>query len=127
MSDIARTPAGKFAPGVSGNPTGRPRGAAAIARDIMERSNNGKKLTDELYKLAIGPATSAPLKRIKLDAIRECLSRAVGKPLVLVDVDAGPDEAELVARLSDKQLEIILAAAGVIDVESDESDESDGG
>lgn len=111
--------------GPSPNPTGRPRGAAAIAREIMKKTNNGSLMVDTLIELAKTPGTSAAARRVRMDASRELLNRAIGKAITLIDVHGSGDTpaSEIVAGMSTAKLERLVKLAlepddgvGIIDV-----------
>ncbi len=67
-----------FVPGQSGNPSGRPRGAAGLARYIAAQTNDGLELVDRLLSLARDP--DAP-KREATGAVMALLDRLAGKPM----------------------------------------------
>jgi hypothetical protein len=80
-----------FKPGESGNPLGRPRGAAGIARYAAEQTKDGAELVD--FLLAVMRDTTYP-KRERLAACTALLDRVAGKPLQPSEValvNAGDD------------------------------------
>jgi len=72
-----------FQPGQSGNPGGRPRGAAGLARYIAEQTKDGRELVDRLLELS---RTGEP--RESGAATLALLDRMVGKPLQSIDMQA---------------------------------------
>lgn len=67
-----------FKPGQSGNPLGRPRGAAGVAKYIAERTDDCHELIDRLLELSRDPRANV---RERFGATQELLSRAVGRPM----------------------------------------------
>ena len=67
-----------FVKGTSGNATGRPKGAAGIARYIGEQTKDGHELVDRL--LALSRSESAPVRDVAA-ATLALLDRLVGKPM----------------------------------------------
>lgn len=67
-----------FKPGQSGNPSGRPKGAAGLARAVKERvGENCEEIVDQLLAIARDPQT---LRRERILAWSILLDRAAGKP-----------------------------------------------
>ena len=67
-----------FIKGTSGNASGRPKGAAGLARYIAERTKDGHELVDRL--LALSRSESAPVRDVAA-ATLALLDRLVGKPM----------------------------------------------
>lgn len=67
-----------FKPGQSGNPSGRPKGAAGLARYIAEQTEDGHELVDRL--LALSRSESAPVREATA-ATFALLDRMAGKPM----------------------------------------------
>lgn len=60
------------------NPTGRPKGAAGMARYIAEQTNDNKELVDRLLAISRGDTS---ITREQREATLALLDRAVGKPI----------------------------------------------
>ena len=76
-------------PGQSGNPVGRPKGFAGLARDIRKRTNDGRELVD----FALETFRNDKLKLSERWAAHGWLSdRGFGKPLTMIDLqgELGP-------------------------------------
>ncbi|RVI93125.1 hypothetical protein CN193_31365 [Sinorhizobium meliloti] len=76
---MTRTSEGRFAPGQSGNPSGRPKTPAHI-----------KAMLDGLTEkavLALGEALDGDDPKLKLTAAQEVLNRALGKPHTSTSID----------------------------------------
>jgi hypothetical protein len=73
-----RTPTGQFAPGVSGNPGGRPKG---IALTVRERTNDGEDLVDVLLSIV-----KDGNDRDKIAAVQILLDRGFGKATQTFDL-----------------------------------------
>ncbi|ASP96717.1 hypothetical protein GOC87_18805 [Sinorhizobium meliloti] len=76
---MTRTSEGRFAPGHSGNPNGRPKTPAHI-----------KAMLDGLTEkavLALGEALDGDDPKLKLTAAQEVLNRALGKPHTSASID----------------------------------------
>lgn len=72
----ARGDRGKFAPGQSGNPGGRPKGLSAALR--AKYGDDAKTIVAELHKYAFGKATDVP-PIVRFNALKELLDRGWGK------------------------------------------------
>lgn len=91
----SRTPEGKFTPGVSGNPSGRPKAF--------------KEYQEWLSEHALGPAKEALLKclsnedgKVQMMAVKEVADRLFGKaPQTILGEDGKPLLAGLGAELVD--------------------------
>jgi hypothetical protein len=84
-----RDAAGRFLPGVSGNPAGRghtPSLVAALRSELGERESGGKPAIREIAARLVDMALDGDIR-----AIREVLDRVDGKPVQAVSVDTrGP-------------------------------------
>ena len=74
---------GRYPPGISGNPNGRPRGTAGLADYIRKHTHNGRDLVDFLVIVA-----GDREKRIddRLKAVGMLLERGWGRPDVSVNL-----------------------------------------
>lgn len=71
---------GRFLPGQSGNPKGRPPGLALIRAAFLEAAPRAKEIILEL-------AEHATDERVRLMAAKEILDRAIGKAPIRDDED----------------------------------------
>jgi hypothetical protein len=90
MTDDRRDSNGRFRPGKSGNPKGRPRGSVglteALRRRLAEEGEDGRSLADRLAETLIGLALGGDLKAIQVLA-----DRVEGRPgLAVGDADEPP-------------------------------------
>jgi len=76
MANKAGNP--NWRPGVSGNPSGRPRGAAGLARYVAEQTDDGRELIDRLLHLSRDP--EAPVREAT-SATMALIDRLAGKPM----------------------------------------------
>lgn len=81
-----RDAAGRFLPGVSGNPSGRgsaPSLVAALRAELGEREVSGRPAVREIAARLVEMALGGDIR-----AIREVLDRVDGKPVQAISVDA---------------------------------------
>lgn len=91
-----RDASGRFVPGVTGNPGGRPKGIAAIARQH----------TDKAVDVLVAAMDSGD-ERVKIAAAKEILDRGYGKaPVFTADLTGKLDD------LDDDALDAALVAIG---------------
>ena len=76
---------GGFQPGQSGNPTGRPKTAAAFREACAAKT---PEAVDELWKLA----SSSKSQMVKLEALKYLMNQAHGAPSQAVKLSGDPDE-----------------------------------
>jgi hypothetical protein len=90
-----RDQAGRFVPGASGNPGGRPKGIAALARQH----------TDKAIQVLV-EGMESPDERVKIAAAKEILDRGYGKAPVFT--------ADLTGKLDDLDDDALDAAISAI-------------
>ena len=76
MSPENRDETGRFRPGESGNPGGRPRG---LASQIRECTSDGEELVDFYLAVFRGEDESLCIPRIRMEAARWLTERGFGK------------------------------------------------
>jgi hypothetical protein len=119
----ARQSNGRFAPGASGNRSGRPRGAAGTARKILDETQQG----DELVEWALTVWRDSARTHAERAAMHAWLAdRALGKAmqtseLTLHNGDAGDEPEPDFTKLSIGELRLYLQLA-----EKCRTDEGDG-
>jgi hypothetical protein len=113
MADNTRGPGGKFAPGTSGNPGGRPKGLAAY---IRERTGGGRDCVDAMVSIMDGSmrvedvvvadgcpvtVTREPSHKERREAAKWLAERGCGKELDPSEVEhhheMGPNLSALVS------------------------------
>lgn len=72
-----------FIKGTSGNASGRPKGAAGLARYIALTTQDGHELVDRL--IALSRSKSAPVRDV-LAATMALLDRLAGKPMMSAEL-----------------------------------------
>ena len=85
---------GRFLPGISGNPAGRPRGQALVAR-IRDETRDGVEIVDFVLSLFRDP-TEVP--KLRLEAATWLADRGFGR-------------AQVVTRDGEAPLQIVIASA----------------
>lgn len=92
---MAKHNRGKFQPGESGNPGGRPREQKGLSNYVRQKiGDDGEKIVDALYAIAVG--SPADLRKVfgasfrrgvrdRLHACSELLDRGFGRPAVFVE------------------------------------------
>lgn len=105
---------GKFQKGQSGNPGGRSRGVAEMARLIRTETRDGAELVEFALSVFRDPESN---ERSRIDMHAWLSDRGFGKPLATVEIageiDVGQTMANI-AKLTDEEL-LELAGVGVTD------------
>lgn len=86
----------RFKPGQSGNPLGRPKGFAGVAKLILRETNDG----EELVKFALETLRNTHQNRSfdeRWAALQWLADRAIGKPVAMVELQAHLTAGEAVA------------------------------
>jgi hypothetical protein len=122
----------RWKPGQSGNPAGRPKGSAKVAKLIRDKTNDLEEAVD--FALALARNTNYPIDQ-RFDAWKWLVDRGIGKAAAIVEVKTEHTEisADITIDMSvftDEDLETftrMLARAqgrelgsGIIDVEGGE-------
>ena len=89
-----RTASGRFLPGTSGNPGGRPRSRRAITEAISDE--DGAKVAAELVRLAL----HAKEESVRRAACSDILDRLHGRPMQAMEIDT-PRDVSFEVRLVD--------------------------
>lgn len=87
--------------GQSGNPTGRPKRNRAITQYISEKTADGRKLIDELLKLAVNEDAR---DRDRIRAIEMLLERGFGKAVQPIEHGGEVTVAKDISGFSDTEL-----------------------
>src|SRR5689334_15594009 len=90
-----RSPAGRFVPGHSGNPSGRPK-SAGLAALIKDKTQDGAELVDIALKILRSRREET---RYRLEALAFLADRGWGKPIQAHEV-TGEGGGEVVFRLA---------------------------
>jgi len=87
--------------GQSGNPKGRPKKNHALIDYVHQKTSGGKKLIDELYKIAMHEDSR---DRDRMRAIELLLERGFGKNVQPVQLDAEVNVVRSLDTFSDQEL-----------------------
>ena len=79
---------GRFQPGVSGNPNGRPKRGLALAEVVRDKTRDGEDPVEFLLKVMKGQIKHARVSD-RIAAATELLNLGFGKPLQEIEVDVG--------------------------------------
>ena len=79
---------GRFQPGVSGNPNGRPKRGLALAEVVREKTRDDEDPLEFLLRVMKGQIKHARVAD-RIAAATELLNRGFGKPLQEIEVDVG--------------------------------------
>ena len=91
----SRDETGRFRPGVTGNPGGRPKGIAALAREHKDKALS-----------VLSAALDDEDARVRIAAAREILDRGYGKPVTMT--------ADVTDRLDDWDDDALAAALDTV-------------
>jgi len=97
--------ASKWKPGQSGNPSGRPKGIAALARQHKDKA---------LEVLVAGMEDTDP--KVRITAAKEILDRGYGKPLTMT-----ADVTDATNELDDDTLDAAIAALAALGIGAEET------
>lgn len=138
-------PPNRYPKGVSGNPGGRTKAAAAMQRIvptlISELTHGGADLVYLLLRIAAGAEPGMEDAKSRAFAIRELLDRNLGRPALALKVDTGPiddgprlddrdltdDELRVLAKLDDALPAKVLKLVPVPAVATEAPPDGDGG
>lgn len=109
---------GRFAPGQSGNPSGRPKGAVTLRRYAEARTKSGRELVDQAMAVLKGeesntvlwngePVEVPPSLKDKAEA-RTYLTKVMRVPLE-PETDDGKDTTPTEAPMTERELELLRA------------------
>ena len=87
-----------FPGGVSGNPTGRPKGQKSFAQMVRARTHQGRELLEFVLDLMRDPAVDP---RVRLDAASWLANRAFG-PALPQDLPAGSTLTMFTLRIGER-------------------------
>ena len=107
-----KTVVGKpFAPGVSGNPSGRPKGLGSY---IRETTDGGREMVDLMVQVMRGSTINGmrPKLRDMTDAAGWLVDRGFGKPIAMVDSRTMNVDMTLSELSSEKLIALLQASRG---------------
>ena len=138
-----RGPGKPFAPGVSGNPLGRPKGSAGLAALINAETNGGHELVTFALKVLRGSPltvtigegedakieTVVPTVKERLTALDWLGDRGFGKPLQAIELTGADGKAMRVSvtDLTDEELEVFERVGARASTEPPEPEGDSGG
>ncbi len=85
MNASPRDPSGRFLPGASPNPSGKPAGFRGLARKIKDETRNGDELVEFAVKVLRNETAET---RDRLAALQWLSDRGFGKPLQSIELSA---------------------------------------
>lgn len=83
-----RTKDGRFLPGVSGNPKGKPKGSAGLAAFIAKKTRDGRLLANEMLAILVNPKSTPEQK---LAATKWLGDRAFGRSETTATLNVNAD------------------------------------
>jgi hypothetical protein len=102
---------GLFKKGVSGNPSGRPKGAKGLAKYVRKMIGaDGNKLVDAMVTIVEGKSKFGTTNRDVISAVQWLADRGFGKPEERIILGGGADKgldmmsADALSQLDDKEL-----------------------
>lgn len=96
-------------PGQSGNPGGRPKGAAGLAALIRDLTNDGRKLVDVAMKIVDSPKTA---DKDRIRALELLFSRGYGAPIQTIE-GSGVNIVNVILNAEAQQADDLAARLGI--------------